>query len=555
MNAAPPEITARLSVLGSAGEPAVIAAGSGEAVSMHGDLARLQGSENHEFIPFSDLVDMAGIRLSDGLGQEADVKLDFEGFVGPDRGAPGGEPAHMRETGTELPSGGASLPDPHSVAAPAADARPPLNHLVLDRLSERLQGFAVGKTSGEVVAEEPAHSLDTAGSAPDYEGQSDDDIRALVVTDDLTVRSGRVGASKTLSEITLEVAAPHRVAIAVQVVGAASSPLADVSKLGEGTGVNLPLHDLELDQELSNSSLTQAQSAIAETDPFRLSGPPLPPPNHSDLGIMSAALSGITADPHVTPSAQLKARPLAQTAMTAPPRNSAERAGLAEFSVVDPVAEQSSGLDRQSASPALPREDARQLPFQSNPAPPSVPGQAVSPTLAVSSAASSAAPVEGEVREIARIQDALEQLASAREAGRVIRPELSLRHSEFGFVNMRLDASGAELRATLSSRDPAFVPAIQAALSERAIAAGSEAATGSSQRGQDQSSAQSGNSGGWQGWAGGGSDPRYGSSPGSGQASPQPYSEQKVRDEHEPAPRTTGEPSRSGEASGRGIYA
>ncbi|MCU0946682.1 MAG: hypothetical protein MUF47_00305 [Porphyrobacter sp.] len=61
---------------------------------------------------------------------------------------------------------------------------------------------------------------------------------------------------------------------------------------------------------------------------------------------------------------------------------------------------------------------------------------------------------------------AAEQLATYREAARSARPELTLRHGEFGAVHVRLEASASagDWRAILSSRDPAFVPAVQTAL-------------------------------------------------------------------------------------------
>lgn len=138
-----------------------------------------------------------------------------------------------------------------------------------------------------------------------------------------------------------------------------------------------------------------------------------------------------------------------------------------------------------------------------------------------------------------QIETAIEQLSDMREAGRKLRPELSLRHAEFGAVNVRLEATGGDLRATLSARDPAFAPAIQAALAERMIAPGSEATSSQSQRGHDQSGSGSNSQAGAQnqygGQTGAQSDARYGSSTGSGQASSQPYSEQTGASDEEVA--------------------
>ena len=118
-----------------------------------------------------------------------------------------------------------------------------------------------------------------------------------------------------------------------------------------------------------------------------------------------------------------------------------------------------------------------------------------------------AAPREG----TAQIESAIAQVGEIREALRAARPELTMRHAEFGFVSLRLEATGAaqDWRAVLASRDPGFVPAVQAALAERMVAAssGDTATTGN---GAGQSSAS-------------GDQQRYGSSPNGGQGSSQPY--------------------------------
>jgi len=137
---------------------------------------------------------------------------------------------------------------------------------------------------------------------------------------------------------------------------------------------------------------------------------------------------------------------------------------------------------------------------------------------------------------------------------------MTLRHADFGFVSVRLEpiiTGQQDWRAVLASRDPGFVPAIQAALAERAVAATSDpAGTGT-------------NTGTHQGHNGT-SDHRYGSSPNSGQGSYQPYMGQSSgRDEGGSAPRNGRQPSttdavanRAGEADAkqadpreRGVFA
>jgi hypothetical protein len=113
---------------------------------------------------------------------------------------------------------------------------------------------------------------------------------------------------------------------------------------------------------------------------------------------------------------------------------------------------------------------------------------------------------------------AMEQVANLREAARASRPELLLRHGEFGMVSLRIEAAAAvgEWRALLTGRDPGFVPAVQAALAERAVAAAGESALHS---GSGSGSGRNGDGGGGQTFG----PSHYGSSPGWGQGSSQPY--------------------------------
>ncbi|MDP5104372.1 MAG: hypothetical protein NWP98_10645, partial [Erythrobacter sp.] len=100
-----------------------------------------------------------------------------------------------------------------------------------------------------------------------------------------------------------------------------------------------------------------------------------------------------------------------------------------------------------------------------------------------------------------------------REALRAARPELTLRHAEFGPVSLRLEqVGGQDWRAVLASRDPGFVPAIQAALTERAITAAADTAGANSNANSNGNAGQNGTS-----------DQRYGASPNGGQGSSQPY--------------------------------
>lgn len=174
--------------------------------------------------------------------------------------------------------------------------------------------------------------------------------------------------------------------------------------------------------------------------------------------------------------------------------------------------------DEAPASPALaalasdaPEAASRPAPANSAPAP--------APSVAPAQPAPPAAPAPVAERVEPRIaapdqESAIAQFGEIREALRSARPEMTLRHAEFGFVSLRLEGTAAapqDWRAVLASRDPGFVPAFQAALAERAVAASADTASTGNGAGQGGSSSSSS------------SDQRYGFSQGSGQGSSSPY--------------------------------
>ena len=122
-------------------------------------------------------------------------------------------------------------------------------------------------------------------------------------------------------------------------------------------------------------------------------------------------------------------------------------------------------------------------------------------------------------------ESAIAQVGDLREAMRSARPEMTLRHAEFGFVSLRLEAAGPQdWRAVLASRDPGFVPAIQTALADRAIAAASASADSGQFMGHN-GAGQNGTS-----------DQRYGASPNGGQGGLSPYLGQSGGRDGEAAP-------------------
>jgi hypothetical protein len=107
---------------------------------------------------------------------------------------------------------------------------------------------------------------------------------------------------------------------------------------------------------------------------------------------------------------------------------------------------------------------------------------------------------------------AIAQVSDLREALRSARPEMTLRHAEFGPVSLRLEQPAPEQwRAVLASRDPGFVPAIHTALAERAVAAAAASADTGQFMGQNGTPQN------------GAGDQRYGASPNGQQAGLSPY--------------------------------
>lgn len=140
------------------------------------------------------------------------------------------------------------------------------------------------------------------------------------------------------------------------------------------------------------------------------------------------------------------------------------------------------------------------------------------------SAMANPATVPAQASSATGMETMLDQLAGLRDAARSARPEVMLRHGEFGVVNVRIDATTpGDWRATLTSRDPGFVPAVQAALAERAIAASDASSGAGPNTGSQPGSHQSGRGGEAATGQNAGSQANYGSSPGSGQGSQQPY--------------------------------
>ena len=140
-----------------------------------------------------------------------------------------------------------------------------------------------------------------------------------------------------------------------------------------------------------------------------------------------------------------------------------EQAGLAPLAAV--AVGKTTSRPTPDSPPAMPASDAAAVAVRpaETALPVSAPRDAMpaSPAPATVAAAPVAAPG-------AQIEQLVEVLAQAREAGRGARGDLTLRHAEFGTVAIRLEQAEGETRATIAGRDPGIAPAVIAALAERA---------------------------------------------------------------------------------------
>ena len=236
----------------------------------------------------------------------------------------------------------------------------------------------------------------------------------------------------------------------------------------------------------------------------------LPEPSAPDPALVAAMLLPVPATPPAAPPPR-EARPAeAERAVTAPAARPGKGGSPAPSTVtLVPVADAAQPAPDLAATPS--RAAAAPLPAPEGPAPSALPPAqafAAPPAMLTTPAPE---PVDAPRVPAPQLESSIAQVGDLREALRSVRPEMTLRHDEFGFVALRLEQSGAQdWRAVLASRDPGFVPAIQAALADRAVAAASASAETGQFLGQP-GAGQNGTS-----------DPRYGASPSGGQGGSQP---------------------------------
>ena len=198
---------------------------------------------------------------------------------------------------------------------------------------------------------------------------------------------------------------------------------------------------------------------------------------------------GLAASEVLQPGGEAKSAPIASPPPSAAPlqahRDPPQRPNRVPPATIE------ARTQAPGSSQAVADEAAALPPSASGSAQPSAPSLTAAAIAGALPAASLApTPLNGaaEPRPPIALDAVVDHLVEARENGRAARSDLTVRHADFGAVSVRLENVGSEVRATLSNRDPGFVPAIQAALMERGVASGGEVGSGTSQRGQEQSS-------------------------------------------------------------------
>ncbi|MEM7701666.1 MAG: hypothetical protein AAF251_06980 [Pseudomonadota bacterium] len=264
----------------------------------------------------------------------------------------------------------------------------------------------------------------------------------------------------------------------------------------------------------------EESSLAARSDTFRVTAFAVPPVAKS---LSSSDLR--TRNPNASSANAVPEGPIPQSPRATPTFELSLRSDLSEDMSAAPkpsTASLASSLISASGGPGAPIAALAAAAPGPTPAP-------LSPNAPAVVGTPSAAPP-------ASVESYVEHIVDAREASRLIRPEFTLRHGDFGQVGLRIDPGSSaninEWRATLVARDPGFVPTVQAALGER-ISAASESGLSHngafSQRGnetgsQSSGSNPSGHSGSQSPTANTGQDQRYGSSTGDDQGSAKPYS-------------------------------
>lgn len=181
--------------------------------------------------------------------------------------------------------------------------------------------------------------------------------------------------------------------------------------------------------------------------------------------------------PPAAPVAQLQvtAQPvLAQLLQAAPrmaPRKGADEPSVAPSPVITSAAEPVAAVQAATPAPVLPVSAASAIAV----AQPDTPPAAQPGALALAAPDAVAAPPRHDFAAV------IDKLAEARELARPGRADMHVAHREFGQVSVQFELAGQALKVAMTSADPGFAPAVQAALADRPVAAMADAARADSQ--------------------------------------------------------------------------
>lgn len=424
--------------------------------------------------------------------------LDFAGLLGA-AFAPAAVPT--------LPAGGNKPAGEGEPALPPGPAAPPIFSTAAFAQSP-LTGLPVPHPTGKNVPEGGA-SLPPAVPAPVSAA-----VPAPAAARPLPLGGALLADSVEADDVAAEAPDAPPAPAASAFAGEAAAHPAPGAAPGAGPVTPRP-SPAEDDPAPDGSSRADADTDAPTTDPAVLAAlvpptatPPAPAPAPAPVRLHRAGPL-LPADRTIAP---LPAR------VTLPP--AADSTPPAEDAAEGPAASLSALASAPAPAP-LPATDSAPQPAQSAP-------------MLAAPAPTPAAPapdrIEAPRTPAPQQESAIAQVGDLREALRSARPEMTLRHAEFGFVSLRLEQPAPEQwRAVLASRDPGFVPAIQAALAERAVAAAGASADSGQFMGQNGAFQNGGGQNGT-------SDHRYGASPNAGQGGLSPYLGQSGGRDGEPAP-------------------
>jgi len=246
-------------------------------------------------------------------------------------------------------------------------------------------------------------------------------------------------------------------------------------------------------------------------------------PSAPDPALVAALMSAPATQPTAAPRSDARAPVRLQRATMPSPASENIRTPARVTMTPAPVEDGAQLPPANAATPSL--APAAMLPAPEAPALPApAPAQAfAAPPATLTTPAPER--IDAPRAPTPQLESTIAQVGDLREALRSARPEMTLQHGEFGFVALRLEQAGAQdWRAVLASRDPGFVPAIQAALAERAVTPASASAESGQFLGQPGAGQN------------GPSDQRYGASPNGGQGGSQPSLGHSANRDGEAAP-------------------